>query len=1146
MKPRNHRMLPKIRCTVAQKMALIDYMWDHRQLARYEYDPHTAETEWFRLAETLNRNGSVKTVEKWKVTWRDLKRKALREVQVAIQNNTSASEAALKIREILMSSADAHPREHGNFEMSPSLTLPHASIHLTPEDSYQGQELPGDQDQSQYLEPEDRSAINGLEAIECTPDFSSDSSLSISPMPKPLTKLRSNHDQINALVDCMAMNSGMAFGNQQTPKKIADWKRLRQLLNKMGPEKRTAAWQQSWRDLKRNAVERNNTNSKNNSAVTQKIVQIIEAHAQGTNSTSGVSAEDDLHLRLPAQVKYLLQAETDRPEAPSNQVSPVQRNVSAVNVVPLRQYRQRLKPKTRSTNTQICALVDYMEKHPALAVARSTAGDTQCPYIAEWRRLSNYLNRIGSTRKSAMAWKRTWRDLKKAAKKEPSNERNFNLNQRIIQILKKTADAQQDDEFDMETADLDAQPFAVYFDQMSPGQHSGCSSPVQSENAQSDQDRPSKITRKKARCTNAQKHALVDYMCTHPALATSNYIEAIDGDPHYAEWRQLSKYLNKIGTAKSTISWKKTWRDLKLSVLKKKWSDETLLGLDRKILEICEKNPKELNTETEQEFDILPDRIDSMPVLYLQSPKHTKPELILCDPSHDDPANQESENSPKQSQKSPGHLEISLVERSREMSPDQRSVSPVQLSEGFEKGNKQDSAFKKNRSVRCTPTQIYALVRYMELHPSLARAKCLNLNTEQDPHYEEWRRLCRYLNNADTTVAAKSVTRWKCTWRTLVTNARRKDRKRSRWNDRVSRRILQILNENEPEANEKNVEEHVKQPNEDYVYPPSPTQCVMPDPLKCEPIKDIERSRENAELPKLHHSKRRSSNLQIRALADFMISHPEVATRHPSENIPAWVKITRHLNGIGLARSMKAWCQTWRDLKIRVLSRAHAKDPSSSLQGFRERKLRKILGVTPRKQETDIQTETDGETIEESSTKPESEVAVAPRAPSPRTVLYNLAEILARNGPMNENNPETNNKKTTPETSVSNETNDILRELVLELKRSNELKAEQNCYLKDILQHLKTPKCSHASQNTNIPTPIDECRTDNIDVLDVKKQEADNLDEDIPNNDEDTCNGVANKDGSMLLMPSNMQTQAKSNQDKNGDPLYVVCARKRR
>ncbi|XP_063541803.1 uncharacterized protein LOC134750537 [Cydia strobilella] len=327
-----------------------------------------------------------------------------------------------------------------------------------------------------------------------------------------------------------------------------------------------------------------------------------------------------------------------------------------------------------------------------------------------------------------------------------------------------------------------------------------------------------------------------------------------------------------------------------------------------------------------------------------------------------------------------------------------------------------------------------------------------------------------------------------------------------------------------------------------------------------------------------------------------MISHPKVATRHPKENTPAWVKITRHLNSIGPARSMKAWRQTWKDLKNRVCSRAYSKGSSSSLQGRKERQLRKLLGMTSHRDppETDRPpSETDGETVEEYITRPESEVAVAPRAPSPRTVLYNLAEILARNNPMNENNMETNNKKSTPETSVSNETNDILRELVLELKRSNELKVEQNCHLKDILHHLKPPTCAHASQNSDIPTPIDVNQTDTIDVLDVQKQEEDTLDHVT----EDQCNEVANdevpaerapvirpvaissltsidtpgqfkrvqvqsivnaepktmarriirlKDGSVLLMPSNMKTQAKPNQDKNGDQLYVVCARKRR
>ncbi|XP_063369381.1 uncharacterized protein LOC134657747 [Cydia amplana] len=162
--------------------------------------------------------------------------------------------------------------------------------------------------------------------------------------------------------------------------------------------------------------------------------------------------------------------------------------------------------------------------------------------------------------------------------------------------------------------------------------------------------------------------------------------------------------------------------------------------------------------------------------------------------------------------------------------------------------------------------------------------------------------------------------------------------------------------------------------------------------------------------------------------------------------------------------------------------------------------------MTTRDQETDThQSETDGETVEEYSTKPESEVAVAPRAPSPRTVLYNLAEILARNSPMNENNSETNNKKSTPESNVSSETNDILRELVLELKRSNELKAEHNCHLKDILQQLKTPTCTHASQHTDVPTPIDVSQTDTIDVLDVQKQE-----DTLYHVTEDQCNGVAN------------------------------------
>ncbi|XP_048001776.1 uncharacterized protein LOC125238461 isoform X2 [Leguminivora glycinivorella] len=1224
-------MLPmpsKIRCNLTQKAALIDYMCGHRQLARHEYDEATAQREWCRLADTLNQVGPAKTVEKWKITWRDIKRKAIKEMR---QNNTS--EMAFKIQEILMS-------DDVNVQETVSLAQ-HSAIPFTPVDSYQ--DLERGEDQNQLLEEE---VSNDLEATECTPDFSSDSSSSI---PK-MNKVRCNQDQIRTLVDCMALNPGMAFSAQSTPKKIADWKRLRQLLNRMGPARRTRAWQHTWRDLKRSALEKHNTHSKGNSEIAEKIIQIIEKHAQGTNSPNHKPA-NDLHLRLPSNIKCMTERNNTQGNSEKDleeDLSPGQRD--AEKLVPKQRSRQlRI---WRSSNKQIFALMDYMEKNPALAVAQYIS-DTQCPYAEEWRRLSLYLNKLGTSKKSTLSWKRTWRDLKISAKKEATNERPSEIYQRINKILENTA---QEDVKNMENIEfLDALLFAADFEQMSPGQMSPgqpSGQPLVEIEKGSDPNIQLKM-RKKSRFTTAQKHALVDYMSTHPVLASSKYI-AMNGDPHNAEWRLLSKYLNKIGTAKSTYAWKRAWRDLKQTVIKKKMADKTLLEIDKKILKISEQDLTELNIEMslllEQEFDSLPDPTDGMPVLYSQS----QPDVILCG-SHGDPAKTDSqehyrqESCSTQAQESRGKdmedVEMSPGQRSREVSPGQRSIETRSSRDStVRRVNGRKRIVLNKRRVRCTLAQINAFVVYMSRHPSLARAKSVG----QDSH-DEWLRLCRYLNSIDTTVAPKGVQKWKTTWRTLVLNARNKDLKKSKWYERICRKILQIVNEKKPDAKEKRVEKDVPQTNKDCIfYPPPPSQNVF-DPLKCELSEDIEHIRKENVLRKMY-IRRRSSNLQLRALADFIISHPELATERLSENMPAWVKITRHLNSLGLAKTVHEWCKTWADLKWRL----RCKGPIICLEDFREKKLQKILGITRRdpterdlSSESDeeiqnahleksyvndtsrrkqkggsgrfgfrkekrqflgksrrdpiedvLSSESDEETAQEYSTKPKPvpEVTVTPRAPSPRTVLYNMAEILARNNPMNENNRETNNKKSTTETSASNETNDILRELVLELKRSNELKTEQNCYLKDIAQHLKVPKSTHTNQNAE-DTHTDS-NADNNGVIEIPKQEEDA--EDIQTVNEEN-NGITDdempaesappvpvirpvalsslttintpgqqykqlkiqsivrtdprninrrliqlKDGRMLLMPTKVQTQEKPNQDKNADQLYVLCPRKRR
>ncbi|RVE48781.1 hypothetical protein evm_006555 [Chilo suppressalis] len=68
----------KRHATQAQVAALMDFMQDHSELAKgltnSGLEREDLETQWEDLTNTLNSmGGAIKSVEKWKQTWRDLK-----------------------------------------------------------------------------------------------------------------------------------------------------------------------------------------------------------------------------------------------------------------------------------------------------------------------------------------------------------------------------------------------------------------------------------------------------------------------------------------------------------------------------------------------------------------------------------------------------------------------------------------------------------------------------------------------------------------------------------------------------------------------------------------------------------------------------------------------------------------------------------------------------------------------------------------------------------------------------------------------------------------------------------------------------------------------------------------------------------------
>ncbi|XP_063530782.1 uncharacterized protein LOC134749712 [Cydia strobilella] len=69
---------------------LIEYMAQHQRFANREYDgplgAQRYEAQWEALAQVLREHGPDKSVQAWKVTWRDLSRKARR-------NNATANRA---------------------------------------------------------------------------------------------------------------------------------------------------------------------------------------------------------------------------------------------------------------------------------------------------------------------------------------------------------------------------------------------------------------------------------------------------------------------------------------------------------------------------------------------------------------------------------------------------------------------------------------------------------------------------------------------------------------------------------------------------------------------------------------------------------------------------------------------------------------------------------------------------------------------------------------------------------------------------------------------------------------------------------------------------------------------------------------------
>ncbi|XP_041985854.1 uncharacterized protein LOC121738084 isoform X1 [Aricia agestis] len=69
-----------VRCTALQLKILVDYMIENPVFASGECTGLSSakklEEEWTTLAATLSEHGPDKTIQQWKVTWRDLKKKA--------------------------------------------------------------------------------------------------------------------------------------------------------------------------------------------------------------------------------------------------------------------------------------------------------------------------------------------------------------------------------------------------------------------------------------------------------------------------------------------------------------------------------------------------------------------------------------------------------------------------------------------------------------------------------------------------------------------------------------------------------------------------------------------------------------------------------------------------------------------------------------------------------------------------------------------------------------------------------------------------------------------------------------------------------------------------------------------------------------
>ncbi|CAG9098215.1 hypothetical protein JYU34_002330 [Plutella xylostella] len=108
-------MEAKKQATGAQITALLDYMQENPELSKglvnSGLEREEVEAQWRELAQTLNNmGGSVKSVDKWKQTWRDLKsnskKRALRAQQYEPGGSTSAENSQ---------SADPNDNDNGMY-----------------------------------------------------------------------------------------------------------------------------------------------------------------------------------------------------------------------------------------------------------------------------------------------------------------------------------------------------------------------------------------------------------------------------------------------------------------------------------------------------------------------------------------------------------------------------------------------------------------------------------------------------------------------------------------------------------------------------------------------------------------------------------------------------------------------------------------------------------------------------------------------------------------------------------------------------------------------------------------------------------------------------------------------------------------------